>query len=140
MRTWQHRAWPILIATAWLGGCQTMVPATWRIPNGVAPAPVQDRSTLDADDAFAYTQHLLALRRDDLTQEIQQRRARVLEQHLPLDRAKLALALALPSQNQRDTLHAMLALTEVPRDNPQIGAPASAMLNYLEVLLAWQAK
>ena len=98
------------------------------------------RSTLDADDAFTYVQHLMHLTREELNQEILLRRAAVQAEHKPLDRAKLALALTLPNQNQRDTTKALLAITDTPRDSAQVGLQASIMLTYVEALLAWQAR
>ncbi len=131
---------PALLCACLLTGCQTMAPEQWRIQKGSAPARVTVRSTLDADDLFAYTQHLLTLSRDSLAEEILLRRAAAQAEHKPLDRAKLALALTMPNQNQRDTTKALVAITDAPRDSAQVGGPASTMLNYVEVLLAWQAR
>jgi hypothetical protein len=123
-----------------LGACQALVPQSWKIPAGQAPAPVSLRSTLDAADLFAYTQRLLMMNRDELLQEISQRRERAQSTHLDLDRAKLAIALTLPTQGQRDTTRALLALAEVPRNDPTIDRQAATLMNYVETLLAWQGR
>jgi hypothetical protein len=123
-----------------LSGCQAMVPNSWRIPPKHPPARVVTRSTLDAADLFAYTQRLLALGRDELTQEVSARRDRASTTHSALDRAKLAVALTLPSQGQRDTTRALLAISDVPRDDPSLDASNLALINYIEALLAWQAR
>ncbi len=123
-----------------LPGCQALVPASWRIPSGHHPAPVSARSTLDADDLFGYTRHVLALGHDELTQEIATRNERAASGRSALDRAKLAIALTLPNQGQRDTTRALLAISEVPRDDPSLDPQAITVINYVEALLAWQAR
>lgn len=135
-----QRAALLLLVVLALQGCKTLVPASWRIPPGKAAAPVTARSTLDADDLFAYTRHVLALGHDDLNQEIATRNERVVSGRLALDRAKLAVALALPNQGQRDTTRALLAMSEVPREDAALDPQALTVINYVETLLAWQAR
>lgn len=130
----------LLIGLIGLAGCQALVPASWKRPAGETPAPVSARSTLDADDLFAYTQHMLMLNHDDLLQEINQRRDRAQQQHLALDKAKLAIALTLPYQGQRDTTKALLAISEVPREDSALGPHANVLVAYTEALLAYQAR
>lgn len=123
-----------------LPGCHTLLPSNWRIPPGKPAAPVTAHSTLDADDLFSYTRHILALNHDELTQEVGARTERANSSHSAIDKAKLALVLTLPNQGQRDTTRALLAVSEVPRDDPSLDPQAVAVVNYVQALLAWQAR
>lgn len=122
-----------------LAACQSLTPDAWKTPEGSA-APVVDHSSLDSAGLPAYAQALLGLSREALAQETAYRRDRSNETHLPLDRAKLALALTLPNQNQRDTTRALVAITDVPRDGKGLTNADLALIAYVEALLAWQAR
>jgi len=130
----------LVLAVLFTSACQNMVPASWKIPATQHPAPISTRSTLDAADLFSYTKRILALGREELNEEITTRRERATTTRSALDRAKLAVALTLPNQGQRDTTKALLAITDVPRDDPSLDPQAMVVISYVEALLAWQAR
>ena len=126
----------VLTSTLLISGC-ALTP--W-IPHPAAPArPLTLQGRLDADDLPSYMHDILPLSHEALAAEQSTRRERANLARGALERAKLAVALTLPIQGQRDTTRALLAITDVPRDDPALDAKSLGIINYIQTLLAWQA-